>query len=86
MGKSAQKLVAVLLRHGQVKLAETWDVSSAEVSRKINGESGVKLEQLAAALEMVGASIVEHNQVVVDADELEALRTLARKSLERRGS
>lgn len=84
MGKNAQRLVTVLLRFGQAKLAEVWDISSAEVSRKINGESGIKLEQLASALEMVGARIVEHDQVIVDADELEALRTLARKALERR--
>lgn len=81
---SNARLVSVLLRYGQTKLAEVWDVSAAEVSRKINGESGIKIDQIEEALASVGAHIVAHDQIVIDADELEALRTLARKALERR--
>ncbi len=77
------KLVATFLRHGQVKLAECLDLSEAEVSRKMN-DAGWKLEQIAKALDFVGARVISGTEdvVIIARDEYTALRTLARKSLE----
>ena len=77
-------LIAALLRHGQVKLAEHLDISTPEVSRKINGDNGWTLEQLAKALDFVGAQVIpgDDSIVVMRKDEVIALRTLARISLE----
>jgi hypothetical protein len=78
------KITTALLKHGQVKLAEHLDISASEVSRKINGEAGWTLDQLAKALTYVGAQIVPDNEkvVMVPKAEWEAMRTLAKKSLE----
>jgi hypothetical protein len=77
-------LIAVLLTHGQVKLAECVDVSASEISKKINGDNGWTLEQLAKAFDFVGAQVIPGDETiaVVKRDELIALRTLARKSLQ----
>ena len=84
MGEETKfKLTTALLKHGQVKLAEHLGISSTELSKKINGENGWKLEQIAAALDFVDVHLItEGDLVLVSKDELEALRTLARKSLE----
>lgn len=71
-----------LLKKGQTALAEIWDVSASETSRKLNGETGIKLSQLAAALDAVGAKIVfEDEHIVVPREEYYAIHTLARKAL-----
>lgn len=76
-------ITTALLRHGQVRLAECLDISASEVSRKINGEAGWSLDQLAKAFDFVGAKVLtDGDAVVVSKAEWEALRTLARKSLE----
>ncbi len=72
----------MLLRQGQAKLAQVWGISSSEVSRKLKSETGIKLDQMADALDAVGARIVfadEHT--IVPTDEYEAIETLARKAL-----
>lgn len=77
------ELVAVLLRHGQAKLAEVLGESDASISQKINNGKGWKLEDLARALVYVGAQILpgDGTKTVVDTKELEATRTLAEKYL-----
>ena len=85
LGKELKfQLTTVLLTHGQSDLASHLGISSTELSKKINGENGWKLEQIAAALEFVGAKIVpaDHEIVVLPKDYFDALKTLAKKSLE----
>lgn len=77
-------MTTALLKHGQVRLAEHLDISATELSKKINGENGWRLEQIAKALDFVGAQVVPGDEdiVIVKRGEWLALRTLARKSLE----
>lgn len=84
MTETRSRLVAALLRNGSVKLANELGLSEGEVSKKINGESGWKLDQLAQAFEFVGARVIPGTEdaVIISRDEYTALRTLARKSLE----
>lgn len=79
------ELVAALLRHGQAELGKHLKMSDSELSKKINDGSGWKLSQIAEALEFVGAQVVvsDGSKVVVSAQTLDALRTLARQELER---
>lgn len=78
------RLTTALLTHGQAKLADHLNVSATELSRKINGDNGWTLTQLAAALDFVGARVIPKDEslIVIPKDEFEALRTLAKKSLE----
>lgn len=82
--ETESRLIAALLKHGNISLAQEMGISSAEISRKINSENGFTLRQLAKALDFVGAQVIpgDENIVVVKRDEWLALRTLARKSLE----
>lgn len=77
-------LIAILLRHGQSKLGECLDVSASEISKKINGDNGWTLEQLAKAFDYVDAQIIPGDEtvVVMKRDEVNALRTLAKKALQ----
>lgn len=76
------KLTMMLLRHGQGKLSEVWGIGTSEVSRKLNGETGIKLDQLADALEAIGADLVMGDEsIVIPREEYEALKTLAKKGL-----
>ncbi len=71
-----------LLRQGQAKLAQIWGISSSEVSRKLKSETGIKLDQMADALDEVGARIVfDDEYTVVPTDEYQAIEILARKAL-----
>ena len=75
-------LNTALLRKGQAELAKVWKVGSSEVSRKLKSETGIKLDQMADALEAVGARIVfDEEYAVVPMDEYLAIKTLARKEL-----
>lgn len=78
------RLIAALLKHGQVKLAEELGISTPEVSRKINGDNGWTLAQFAKALDFVGARIIPGDEtiIVMRRDEVTALRTLAKKALQ----
>ena len=76
----ASKLIPILLIHGQAKLAEALQLSQSELSRKINGENGWKLDDLEKALDFVDVSISSNDSsVVIDKDEYAALQTLAKK-------
>lgn len=77
------QLTTALLKHGQVRLAEHLGISSTELSKKINGENGWKTDQFAAALEFVGQQLFDpETETKISNEELAALRTLAKKSLE----
>lgn len=77
-------LIAALLRHGQAELGKHLQLSDSETSKKINGESGWKLEQLADALDFVGARIIRGDEdlVLISREELNAYRIFARKYTE----
>lgn len=79
-GKAA--IDAALFGLGAQKLAELWGCSQTEVSRRINGERNVPIEDLAAALDAAGAQIIPPHEdaVVVPRRQYEAVRILARES------
>jgi hypothetical protein len=81
-----EQLLSALLTKGQQALAEHLDISSAEMSRKIAGEHGFTMDQIANALEFVGASILERgdDRVLLDKEELKSLNLLAKRYLDRR--
>lgn len=78
------QLIAALLRKGAGPLAEHLEVSEGEISKKINGENGWKLEQLAKAFDFAGAHIVRGDEdvVCIPREEYNAYRVLLRKSLQ----
>lgn len=85
MMETRSRLVAALLRNGSVKLANELGLSEGEVSKKINGESGWKLDQLAQAFEFVGARVIPGTEdvVIVSTKEYDALRALLILSMQR---
>lgn len=84
VSNTKQRLTTALLRYGQVKLAEIWDVDTSEVGRRLNGQRNVSLDDFCKALDGLGMELItpDQNAVPVPKDEWIALRTLARKSLE----
>jgi hypothetical protein len=78
------RLATILLRHGQSRICELLHLSPSEVSRKVNGDAGWTLEQLAAVIDDVGAQVIpgDEDVVVIPKTEWLALRTLSRKALE----
>ena len=78
------KLTPILLINGQAKLSEALGLSQSELSRKINGENGWKLDDLERAFDWVGVTIASNeHSVIIDKDEYEALQTFAKKWLNR---
>jgi len=62
-----------------------WDCSSQEVSRRLNGDRNISLEDFANALDMVGITLVDaSNVVIIPKDEIKALNLLAGRYLDRR--
>lgn len=84
MTDTRQRLTTALLRLGQGKLADVWDVDASEAGRRLNGQRNIPFNDFAKALDALGIELVtpDQNAVTVPKDELHALRTLARKSLE----
>jgi len=85
MSATKQRLTTTLLRFGQVKLAEIWDVDTSEVGRRLNGQRNISLDDFCKALDELGMGLTtpDQNLVCVPKDEFEALRVLSRKALER---
>lgn len=85
MAETKQQLITALLKEGQVRLAEIWNCSSQEASRRINDDRGIKLSELAKAFDELGVQLVVDNSVcVVAKDEIRAINLLANRYLERR--
>jgi hypothetical protein len=81
-----EQIIAALLTKGQLALAEHLNLSTAEMSRKIAGEHGFTIDQIAQALDFVGAAVVARgdDRILVSRDELQALNLLAKRYLDRR--
>lgn len=84
MSKTAQKLIATLTSKGQGFVSELLNLSSTEVSRKMLGESGFKVEQIAAIFDALDVQIVSpcENKVIVDRDHYKALTKLSSERLD----
>lgn len=80
--RAKQAIDAALFSLGAERLARLWQCSATEVSRRINGERNVPLEDLAAALDEAGAQVIppHDDAVVVPRRQYEAVRVLARES------
>lgn len=78
-----QKLTTALLREGQGELASIWGVDQTTVGRKTNNQLGIKLSEFAEAMDFLLIQVItpDENVELIDRDELQALRTLAKKGL-----
>lgn len=85
MSDTRQRLTTALLRMGQQRLAEIWHCDASEAGRRLNGQRNIPFDDFASALDAMGVELVtpDQNAVTVPRDEWMALRTLARKSLEK---
>lgn len=77
-----QRLTTALLRLGQVKLAEIWDVDASEVGRRLNGQRNISLTDFCKAIDALGIELVtpDQNVVSVPREKLNALKVLAGES------
>jgi hypothetical protein len=84
MSDIRQRLTTALLRLGQQRLAEIWKCDTSEAGRRLNGQRNIPFDDFAAALDALGIDLAtpDQNAVIVPKDEWNALRTLARKSLD----
>lgn len=72
-------LMRHILRAGEQHVATRLGLKAASICRKVNGSEGWTLRQLGQLLPLLGLRITES---VADDEEIEALKTLARKYLE----
>jgi len=85
MSKTKQHLTTALLRLGNSKLGEVWDCSAQEVSRRLNGDRNISLDDFANALDFLGITLVDDADVVViPKDGIRALNLLANRYLHSR--
>ena len=87
MSDTEHLLTTALLRKGRLALGDAWGVNTSTVGKRLKGELGLKLSDFCDALDALGIQIIDPDdgKVLVDSDELVALRTLARKALEKEG-
>lgn len=80
-----QQLITALLKEGQAKLAQVWCCSPQEASRRINGDRGILIDDLAKAFEALDIKLVTDDEsLVIPRDEVKALNLFANRYLERR--
>jgi len=85
MSQTKQHLTTALLRLGASKLGKVWDCSPQEVSRRINGDRNISLDDFANALDFLGIKLVDDADVaVIPKDEIRALNLLANRYLDSR--
>lgn len=75
------KLFKILNNVGQQKIADLLGVTQQEASKKLNGENGFKLTQLAQVFDAGGIQLAGRGDVVIPKDEYDALKVLAKKAL-----
>ena len=76
------KLFKVLNELGQPKIADVLGVTQQEASKKMNGENGIKLPQLALLLDAAGVRFAGRDDVVLSKAKYEALMVLSREALD----
>lgn len=79
MTETHERLLAALLANGQQFIAEICECGVTEAHRKVNGESGWKLNQLAKILDALGLQIAGPENVVMTQEEYQALWVMAHK-------
>jgi hypothetical protein len=85
MSQTQQELTTALLCHGRAELARLWHCTEPEVSKRLNGERNISLENFCAALDALDVRLVTDPDIVlVHRDEIQALNLLAQRYLERR--
>ncbi len=67
------KIETVLRRFGVSALARLWDCSESDASRRVSGERGILLDDLAKALDAAGVQIITADDVVVSRAKYEAM-------------
>lgn len=85
-GDTSQRLTTALLREGTGKLAQLWQCSVAEASRRINDDRGMRLSEIARTFDALGIQIVSPDEdvLLIPRDEIRALNLLAGRYLARR--
>jgi hypothetical protein len=65
LGKLKLRLETALRRYGADNLSKLWGVDESQVSRRLSGDRGMSLDDLAAALDAMGAQLVFPGEDVV---------------------
>jgi len=85
MSFNNQELVSALIRFGNHRLADLWEVSEAEASRRLSGERNIPLKDFISALDAIKAYVVtDPDSRCIHKDELHALNMLSKRYLDRR--
>ena len=76
------KLLQLLMMHGNKHVAEILEISESEASRKLSGDTGIKLKQLAELFDDLGIKLAGKNDVVVSKAKYSSLVELSAQQLE----
>ena len=82
MENNTAKLQGLLLIKTQVELAQALKLSPAEVSRKINGETGFTVEQWGKVLDFISVKIVRDDAIMLSREKYKALLQFAADAIE----
>lgn len=81
MSETHVTLLRILLAKGNAHIAELLGLADSEVSRKISGETGFKLTQLAALFDEFGVKLASKDDVVISKSKYKSLVLLANEHL-----
>lgn len=85
MSHTKQQLETILLKIGNSELANLWDCSPSDVSKKISGSRNISLEDFANMIDSQNLKIIDTKEIsIIPRDELVALTLFANRYLSER--
>ena len=81
MTPTHEKLMQVLLFKGNGFIAEICGIAESEASRKISGENGFKLKQLADLFDALGVQLAGKEDLVITRKKYQSLVELSKEQL-----
>lgn len=77
------KLETALRRYGIKELAALWDCSETDASRRVSNERGIRLQDIAEAMEVCGLQVISSDEIIVSTNKFERLLQCAYDLAER---
>lgn len=82
MTTTEQRITRQLLKVGPEQLAKLWNCSTAEASRRLDNDRGVRLSDWAKALDAAGIQVLAPDETPVPTERYRALLLLSRERME----
>jgi len=81
MSETHVKLLQIILCKGNSHISKTLEIAESETSRKVSGETGFKLTQLAKLFDEFGVKLASKEDVIISKKKYQSLVTLAKEQM-----